>query len=664
MEVLMHEAAAANSSVRRSIYTGGGGPMQPPPLITTSPNGQMLLGHPEKMSLQLQQQGQQQQLPVVKEPETMDLVFSGITYKVSLGPWQGSKEILHGINGRLPSRQLIALMGPSGAGKSTLLDVLSGYRITGVEGTVYVNGRVRNLETFRRSSAYITQDDRLQLLLTVLENMRVAADLKLGTNIPKYEKETIIEEILSTLGLYEHMSTLAGRLSGGQRKRLSIALELVNNPTVLFLDEPTTGLDSSSCMQVCNLLKMLSRQGKTIICTIHQPSATMFQLFDQVYVLAKGECLYQGATSNLLPYLESLKLPCPMYHNPADYVIELACGEYGEDKIEALIQGSQNGRSDKWFDNPNALLDAKTLRALNPLSKTKGKGSKSHQPTSQFNQIMVLMKRSCIKIKRDTTLTHLRILVNISIGLMLGVLFIDAGNSAKRMIHIWNLLFGCLIHHMMTTMMLTVLTFPTEMSNLQKEHFNRWYSLKSYYISTTLMDIPVLVLCCFIFSSIVYFMSSQPYESVRFGMFFSISLLVAFIAQSFGLLIGSAFDVVNGTFLAPTLSVPMMMFAGFGVALKDMPGYLNWGTYISYLRYGLEGYVNAIYGMMRPDLVCPKTDDDIDFCITKRPSIFVKKYIGMEDDQFWTDITALCYILVVMRIACYVTMRWKLSASR
>lgn len=175
-------------------------------------------------------------------------------------------------------------------GKSTLLDVLSGYRRTGVGGAVYTNGRIRNLDEFRRMSCYITQEDRIQTLLTVLENMQIAADFKLGSSFKAHEKaarvsnimianiqlkqidqwlkrrnllwkkkkkktnkwtkwnseiwfRTLlfqIEEILTLLGLYEHQNTISKRLSGGQKKRLSIALELINNPTVMFLDEPTT----------------------------------------------------------------------------------------------------------------------------------------------------------------------------------------------------------------------------------------------------------------------------------------------------------------------------------------------------------------------------------------------------------------------------------------
>ncbi|KAJ0175433.1 hypothetical protein K1T71_008592 [Dendrolimus kikuchii] len=606
--------------------------------------------------------GAGQGLARVPTTDPVDIHFTNITCTVKLGFNKGSKRILHGVNGRLRPRQLVAIMGPSGAGKSTLLDVLSGYRITGVGGAVFINGRGRILKKFKKMSCYIQQDDRLQGLLTVGENMMLAADLKLPTSVDKYEKGEVIEDILTNLGLYEHMNTRGAQLSGGQKKRLSIALELINNPIIMFLDEPTTGLDSSSCTQVVQLCRTLAHQGRTIVCTVHQPSASLFSLFDQVYVLAAGQCLYQGTTKNLVPYLDTAGIPCPIYHNPADYIIELASGEYGDDKINLLSSKSENGRALYWFDSYDQIPSMEELRKQNPLSNMRehdqmtGSGA---EETSQSNQRSVLIKRGFLKAKRDSTMTHMRILVNILVGVMLGSLFINAGNEGSRVLENYNLLFAILMHHMMSPMMLTILTFPSEMSVLLKEHFNRWYSLGSYYISITVVDLPISIVACALFSVIVYTMSSQPMNVSRFFMFFAISLYTVLVAQSLGLMIGAVFSVVNGTFLGPTLSVPMMMFAGFGVTLKDLPPYLAWGSYVSYLRYGLEGLVGAVYGLERPHLDC----DQAEYCHYKYPRKFLED-VAMSPDMFWWDVLALTAFVVVLRIAAFLLLKWKLTAVR
>ncbi|KAE9538590.1 hypothetical protein AGLY_005689 [Aphis glycines] len=228
-------------------------------------------------------------------------------------------------------------MGPSGCGKSTLLNVLAGYSISGSSGQVYLNESLRDEKQMANISCYIQQDDYVRDLLTVRESMTVAAHLKLPTTVSAISKASQVEDLLDAIGLSVHGDTITKRLSGGQKKRLSIALELITNPSILFLDEPTTGLDSQSCSQFVSLMADLAHnQNRTMVCTLHQPSALLFEKFDQIYALSSGHCIYQGPPDFVIPYFTERTIVCPPYHNPADFLIEVAIGEYGTDVLVKL----------------------------------------------------------------------------------------------------------------------------------------------------------------------------------------------------------------------------------------------------------------------------------------------------------------------------------------
>lgn len=161
-----------------------------------------------------------------------------------------------------------------------------------------------------------------------------------------------------------------------------------------------------------------------------------------------------------------------------------------------------------------------------------------------------------------------------------------------------------------------------------------------------------------IYVTIVYFLTSQPPELSRFAMFLGACLLISFVAQSVGLVVGAAMNVQNGVFLAPVMSVPFLLFSGFFVSFDAIPIYLRWITYLSYIRYGFEGTALATYGFERQKLKCYQT-----YCHFKDPNTTLEE-LDMVHSDFRIDIAALVIIFFVLRISAFLFLRWKLRSTR
>uniref|UniRef100_A0A8C5CUB0 ABC transporter domain-containing protein n=1 Tax=Gadus morhua TaxID=8049 RepID=A0A8C5CUB0_GADMO len=277
------------------------------------------------------------------------LMFSNIKYciqeRVGLLCKKGpEKVILKDISGILKPG-MNAIMGPTGSGKTSLLDVIAGRKDpAGLRhGTVFVDGRpVTN--DLRLTSAYVVQDDVLMGTLSVRENLLFSANLRLDPkNHSSADKQSRVENILEELGLTECANTKIGTdfirgVSGGERKRCSIGMELITAPSLLFLDEPTTGLDAYTANCIISLLHKLSRNGKTVIFSIHQPRYSIFEQFDQLTLMHKGDVVYAGKADKALEYFSLLGYQIKAFNNPADFFLDIINGE-AESTLELPATG-------------------------------------------------------------------------------------------------------------------------------------------------------------------------------------------------------------------------------------------------------------------------------------------------------------------------------------
>lgn len=243
------------------------------------------------------------------------------------------RALLSGVSGSVRPGEVMAIMGPSGAGKTTLLNLLAG-RLAPAAGTltrgaVTVNGAARVAATFRDLTGYVEQDDAMYAALTVREQIDTSARLRLPQSTPPADRAARVEAVLAELGLAAVADRRVGGgavrgVSGGERKRTAIGMELVTDPQLILCDEPTAGLDAAAALAVVRTLKTLAvRGGKTVLTTIHQPRGDIFDSFDVVMLLSGGHVMYCGPPSKAVAYFEALGFPCPLNTNVADFLLDI-----------------------------------------------------------------------------------------------------------------------------------------------------------------------------------------------------------------------------------------------------------------------------------------------------------------------------------------------------
>ncbi|KAG5667468.1 hypothetical protein PVAND_015448 [Polypedilum vanderplanki] len=569
------------------------------------------------------------------------------------------QQLLKGVSGIFRHGQLSVIMGPSGAGKSSLLNALSGYRTEGVSGTILLN---------RKTSCYIQQEDYHHTLITVNEMMMMACRLKLKNSVSTdYKKQ--IDEILAGLNLSHRKSSTAKTLSGGEKKRLSIALELVTNPQIMFLDEPTSGLDEVTASACIRLLRQLAHEDRTIICTIHQPSAATFDLFDNIYLLAQGQCVYSGSPRVLIPFLLNQNYTCPKYNNPADYIIELCDTEpeviphfsshFLNGKIQCLPTNSSS--------NDASICEYQMKHSINTLQmeihrpkestimqkmKQLSKFFKSEYALSSLQQFLVLFNMMMTKIMRNRVVLWIQLFHHLGCGFFIGLIFLNSANDGMRMFDHLKFCMGCVFFVVYTQIMVPILSYPSELRVVKKECFNRWYGLTPYYLALTFSRLPLQIFFNLIFSSIVYFLSGLPMEPWRFFLFALIGVVVSIVAEGLGLAIGATFNVTNGSAVGPALMAPFLGLAIYGFDFAaDVPIFMYALMKFSFIRGGVVSLVLTVFGFNREKLEC----SDV-YCHFDDPKVLLR-YLRIENVSLFTEISVLIGLMIAFRALFYLSLR-------
>ena len=441
--------------------------------------------------------------------------------------------LLHGLSHVFMPGTVTAIMGPSGAGKSSLLDICAGRAKNGeVRGQLLVNDEPVDYAQYKRIAGYVSQqDDHLMGTMTVFESIMFSAELRLPDAIPYAEKKRRVEQAMQDLGIMHIRDRKIGDsmnrgISGGEKRRVSIACELVISPQVLFLDEPTSGLDSFHAVSVIKVICELAiKYNRTIIFSIHQPRSNIFEQFDNLLLLKDGRIFYSGSAKSSLDYFSKLGHECPALYNPADFILDtmtlMSEHHQASNPNDETIQSLNNSIASEIIisageqpifrtltrgnEEENASLLSNSVLINTASSKISIYNREvTEYATSFYTQLYVLSKRAFHNFYRNFYLMPAHYLSAIIMGLLLGTIYYQQSNNIQACQNrMGSIFFMCALLNFAA--MTSLELFITERTIFVRERANGYYYSLSYFFSKTFFDlVPLRVIPPILMGSVAY----------------------------------------------------------------------------------------------------------------------------------------------------------------
>uniref|UniRef100_A0A3B4YU31 ATP-binding cassette sub-family G member 5 n=1 Tax=Stegastes partitus TaxID=144197 RepID=A0A3B4YU31_9TELE len=529
-----------------------------------------------------------------------------VCFSERVGPWwdlpsyrkRWTRQILNDVSFHVDSGQIMGILGNSGSGKTTLLDAISG-RI-GNSGTllgdVYVNGRKLKREEYQDCFSYVLQSDNLLSYLTVEETLTYTAQLALRKHSAEAIKKKV-SAVMAELSLtHVAHSVIGGRIfpgiSGGERRRVSIASQLLQDPRVILLDEPTTGLDSMTANQIVVLLAELARRNRIVIVTIHQPRSELFRVFSRIAIMSRGELVFCGQPEEMVNFFSQCGYECPEYCNPFDIYVDFTSVDTRNSEREAATFNRMHEitLSYQGSDIYQSML-GKTEQSLQRSDKP-AIPFKSKESPSGAAKLEVLVRRIARNLSRDRMGVLMRLSQNLIYGLFVAFFVMRLDNDVTKgaVQDRIGIIYQSVAASPYTGMLNAVALFPSLRAISDQESQDGLYSKWQMFLAYIVHILPFSILSVCIFTSFLYWTVGMHPESLRFLCFTAVVLVPHIIGELLTVvLLGVVQDpnMVN-TGVALLNIAGILVGSGFLRSTQQMPLVFQWLSYLTFQKYSCE----------------------------------------------------------------------------
>ncbi|KAG1331830.1 ABC transporter G family member 23 [Cocos nucifera] len=548
-------------------------------------------------------------------------------------------ELLKSVSFTANSSEILAIVGPSGAGKSTLLHIISG-RVESSNfdpRSISLNERfITSPNQLRKICGFVTQEDNLLPLLTVKETLVFSAKFRLKGMSAK-EKEERVKNLMQELGLEHIADSYVGDeetrgISGGERKRVSIAIDAIHDPPILLLDEPTSGLDSRSALQVIELLASMAKtRRQTLILSIHQPSYRILRYLSSFLLLSHGSVAHFGSIKSLEETISRLGLKIPVQLNPLEFAMEIMRQlEDYRNKSTMLIQHTYTQRG---------------------MEELKCDGEIESSYGSRLEEIISLSWRFWKIIYRTKQLFAARTMQAIVGGLGLGSVYLhvkmDKDGVAERLG-----LFAFSLSFLLSSTVEALPIFLQERRVLMRETSRRMYRLSSYMLANTVIFIPFLLVVALLFVIPVHWLVGLNPSFGAFMFFVLVVWMIVLMASSLVLFLSAiSSDFILGNSLICIFLGIFFLFSGYFIPKESIPKYWIFMYYVSLYRYPLDALLINEYWSRRGECFSWQGNDHSMCSLTGADVLRAR---GLDKDTRWINVGIMCAFFLIYRILCWI----------